>query len=124
MPPRGAAARDPEVFAPAARPVPPRAQAARQEADLLLESLTRHLRSSTLPPFSFRDQGTVASPGRHQAIGRVAPGLLRQGLTLEGLSARLAYGALQRRHRVTLHGRCVPCCWHWAAGWPAARRRV
>ncbi len=105
---------DPDIFAlgdcasckPDAegKAVPPRAQAARQEAHLLAESLLRHLRGSDLPRFSFHDQGAVVSLGRHQAIGRVAQGLLRQGLTLEGLSARLAYWGLQRRHMITLHG--------------------
>ena len=105
---------DPDVFAlgdcascrPDAdgKPVPPRAQAARQEAHGLAESLLRHLRGSALPCFRFHDQGAVVSLGRHQAIGRVAEGLLRRGLTLQGLSARLAYWALQRRHMVTLHG--------------------
>lgn len=105
---------DPDVFAlgdcascqpdGGGKPVPPRAQAARQEAHLLAESLLRHLRGSVLPHFSFHDQGALVSLGRHQAIGRVAEGVLRRGLTLQGLSARLAYWALQRRHMVTLHG--------------------
>lgn len=105
---------DPHVFAlgdcascrpePDGAPVPPRAQAARQEAHLLADALLRHLRGSTLPNFRFHDQGAVVSLGRHNAIGRVARGLLREGLTLEGLAARATYWGLQRRHMVTLHG--------------------
>jgi NADH dehydrogenase len=105
---------DPDIFAlgdcascrpdPEGAPVPPRAQAARQEAHLLAEALLRHLRGSTLPSFSFHDQGAVVSLGRQKAIGRVAQGVLRKGLTLEGVAARLAYWGLQRRHMVTLHG--------------------
>jgi len=105
---------DPHVFAlgdcascrpdPDGAPVPPRAQAARQEAHLLAEALLRHLRGSELPRFSFRDQGAVVSLGRNNAVGRIAQGLLREGLTLEGLTARAAYWGLQRRHMVTLHG--------------------
>ncbi|MCW7537655.1 NAD(P)/FAD-dependent oxidoreductase [Aquabacterium sp. A7-Y] len=92
------------VPAPGAAPVPPRAQAAQQEARLLASSLERHLRGEPLQPFAFKDKGALVSLGRRNAVGRVIGQMTGRGFTFEGLLARLTYWGLQRQHMAALHG--------------------
>lgn len=106
--------RDPCVFAigdcascrtgPAGEPVPPRAQAAQQEADLLARALPKHMRGDCLPPFHFHDKGALVTLGMHNAVGRLMGAKRTRGITLEGALARWAYWVLQRQHMVALHG--------------------
>lgn len=106
--------RDDNVFAlgdcascvpePGAAPVPPRAQAAQQEARLLARALERRLAGRPLPGFRFRDRGAIVSLGRHNAVGRIVGGITGRAFTIEGLMARVTYWTLHRRHLATLHG--------------------
>ena len=89
---------------PGARPVPPRAQAAQQEAQLLAHALEGRLQGAALPSFRFRDRGAIVSLGRRNAVGRLAAGITGRTFTLEGLIARVTYWMLHRRHMATLHG--------------------
>ncbi|MCR5868747.1 FAD-dependent oxidoreductase [Aquincola sp. J276] len=88
--------------------VPPRAQAAHQQAQLLAEALPGFVRGEPLPAFRYDDRGSLVSLGRRHAVGQVhtpAPGPQSgRGWRLEGLLARWAYWGLQRQHMVTLHG--------------------
>lgn len=86
-------------------PVPPRAQAASQQAHWLAGVIEDALRGEPSPgPFRFRDQGTLVALGRRHAVGRVRSGWRRRGLAFDGRLARWTYAAVQRRHRVTLNG--------------------
>ncbi|MES2877119.1 MAG: NAD(P)/FAD-dependent oxidoreductase [Pseudomonadota bacterium] len=106
--------RDPHVFAigdcascrtdPAGEPVPPRAQAAQQEADLLARTLPDYMRGHALPPFHFHDKGALVTLGMHNAVARLTGAHRGRGITLEGTLARWAYWVLQRQHMVALHG--------------------
>ena len=108
--------RDPHVFAigdcascltdPEGKPVPPRAQAARQEADLLARALPKHMRKQqdALPSFHFHDKGALVTLGMHNAVGRMMGTGKGHGITLEGTLARWAYWILQRQHMAALHG--------------------
>ncbi len=84
-------------------PVPPRAQAAHQQASLLARSLAHRLRGGPLLPYVYRDQGSLISLSRYTAIGSLM-GNLTGMLTVEGRLARLVYRALYRMHQITLLG--------------------
>lgn len=94
---------------PGGSAVPPRAQAAHQQAELLARALPGFiLRSEPLPTFHYDDKGSLVSLGRRHAVGRVYTprpgGEAGGGFNLDGLLARWAYWGLQRQHMATLHG--------------------
>ncbi|MBV8764996.1 MAG: NAD(P)/FAD-dependent oxidoreductase [Hyphomicrobiales bacterium] len=106
--------RDPDIFAIGDcaacpqpgndQPVPPRAQAAHQEASHLLRQLKRRLEGKPLEPFVYRDFGSLVSFGRLGAIGNLMGLLLGKGLFIEGALARLMYRSLYKMHEMALHG--------------------
>lgn len=85
-------------------PVPPRAQAARQQAIYLADALPRLMRGQTPEPFRYRDQGSLVSLARYDAFGRLTGSLPRRGITFEGLAAKTMYKLLYRSHQRTLLG--------------------
>ncbi|RZL10970.1 MAG: NAD(P)/FAD-dependent oxidoreductase [Rubrivivax sp.] len=89
---------------PSEKPVPPRAQAAHQEAMFLAGALSRRLKGRPLPAFAFRDRGSLVSLGRRNAVGSITQAARGRHLLLEGWSARVAYWFLYRQHLATLHG--------------------
>jgi NADH dehydrogenase len=84
------------------RPVPPRAQAAHQEAHVLARSLSRQLAGKPLLPFVYKDYGSLISLSS-SSIGNLMGNLFRS-ITIEGFLARLAYLSLYKKHQVSLHG--------------------
>jgi NADH:ubiquinone reductase (H+-translocating) len=84
--------------------VPPRAQAAWQQAVYLSDALTRRLKGRQVPIFSYRDQGTLISFGRAGAAGALMSELLRRPLFLDGWLAASCYRYLYRRHIIGLTG--------------------
>ena len=109
------ATRDPRVFAfgdCAAAPwldkegklVPPRAQAAFQQAAYLNRAIPRIVRGEETSPFRYNDLGSLVSLGDAEAIGTLM-GLARgAGIRIEGLLARLLYKWLYKRHQAALFG--------------------
>jgi NADH dehydrogenase len=105
--------RDPDIFAigdcaacpregePA--PVPPRAQAAHQEAAHMLRQIERRLRGEPLLPYTYRDFGSLVSLGRHSTVGNLM-GLFGRGFFIEGLFAGVMYRSLRTLHERALHG--------------------
>jgi len=90
----------------AGAPLPPTAQAAHQQANLLARSLPRVLRGQPPLPFRFRYRGTLVSLGKGQAVGDL-PSFRRdrgQGLHLRGYGAKFLYVSLYRMHLAALHG--------------------
>jgi NADH dehydrogenase len=85
------------------RPVPPTAQAAHQQASLLLRSISRALRGKSLPHFIYRDYGSLVSLSEYSAIGTLM-GNLTGDIRLEGWIARLVYRSLYRQHQRALFG--------------------
>ena len=106
--------RDPDVFAIGdcaacpweghAVPVPPRAQAAHQQASHLLRSMKRRLRRQALPPFRYRDFGSLVSLGEYSTVGSLMGFLSGKSLRVEGWFARLMYISLHKLHLLALHG--------------------
>ncbi len=86
----------------AERPVPPRAQAAFQEAQLLARSLTRRLDGGEPLPFVYRDYGSLISLSS-STLGNLM-GKLLKSVMIEGRIARLAYLSLYKKHQLALHG--------------------
>jgi NADH:ubiquinone reductase (H+-translocating) len=84
------------------RPVPPRAQAAHQQAHLLARSLAGMLDGKALLPFVYKDYGSLISLSS-SSIGSLM-GNLFKSITIEGFLARLAYLSLYKKHQVSLHG--------------------
>ena len=84
------------------RPVPPRAQAAGQQAAVLAKSLVRRLDHQPLRNFIYRDYGSLISLS-HNAVGNLMGNLLGS-VMLEGRLARMAYISLYKRHQLSLHG--------------------
>ncbi len=84
------------------RPVPPRAQAAHQQAHLLARSLARRLAGKPLLPFVYKDYGSLISLSS-STIGNLMGNLLKS-ITIEGRIARLAYLSLYKKHQMALHG--------------------
>ena len=89
---------------PDGKTVPPRAQAAHQQASLLARSIRARVEGGALPKFRYRDFGSLVSFGEYNAIGNVIGQLTGRNLWVDGLFARLMYWSLYRMHLLALHG--------------------
>ena len=85
-------------------PVPPRAQAAHQQAAHLVREIPRRLRGLALRPFRYRDFGSLVSLGNYQSVGTLMGFATGGTVRLEGLLAKAFYLALYRQHVWALHG--------------------
>lgn len=85
------------------KPVPPRAQAAHQQAALLAKSLTRRAKGRSLLNYHYRDYGSLITLSRHSTFGNLM-GRALGNVMLEGRLARLAYLSLYRQHQAALYG--------------------
>jgi NADH:ubiquinone reductase (H+-translocating) len=86
------------------RNVPPRAQAAHQQASFLFKSFERLLQGKPLPEYTYRDFGSLVSLGHYSAVGNLMGGLIGGSMLIEGLFARFMYMSLYRLHVAALHG--------------------
>jgi NADH dehydrogenase len=84
--------------------VPPRAQAAHQQALHLAVQLKRRLRGQPLKPWRYRDFGSLVSLGEYSTVGNLMGALVGGNLWVEGLFARTMYLSLYKMHQVALHG--------------------
>ncbi|MCE5362234.1 NAD(P)/FAD-dependent oxidoreductase [Pseudomonas anguilliseptica] len=85
------------------RNVPPRAQAAHQQASLLAKSLKLRIEGKLLPEYRYRDYGSLISLSTFSAVGNLM-GNLTGSVMLEGWLARMFYVSLYRMHQVALYG--------------------
>ena len=85
------------------RNVPPRAQAAHQQASLLAKSLKARLENKALPTYEYKDYGSLVSLSRFSAVGNLM-GNLMGSVKLEGWLARMFYVSLYRMHQMALYG--------------------
>ena len=85
-------------------PVPPRAQAAHQQASHLAKQLPRHLRGEPLAEWHYRDFGSLVSLGHYSTVGSLMGKLIGGNLFIEGLFAGLMYKSLYKMHQLALHG--------------------
>lgn len=85
------------------KPVPPRAQAAHQQASLLVKSISRKLQGKPLPEYVYKDYGSLVSLSRYTTVGTLMGNLVGR-MILEGKLARLVYLSLYKQHQLALHG--------------------
>lgn len=83
--------------------VPPRAQAAHQQASLLAKSLRRVLDGKLPLDYHYKDYGSLISLASFSAVGNLM-GNLTGSVMLEGKLARLFYISLYRMHQIALYG--------------------
>ena len=86
------------------RTVPPRAQAAHQQASHLARELPRYLRGETPRPYQYRDFGSLVSLGHYSTVGSLMGKLIGRSMFIQGLFARLMYLSLYKLHELALHG--------------------
>lgn len=134
---------DPHIYAigdcasfvcPVQGPLPPRAQAAHQQAMYLAHSLAHSLaneRADERAPqaqggaarqagFDYRDYGSVVSLGPLAAVGMLAATVGGRKLQIGGAAARWLYRLMYRKHLMALHG-FVRMAARTLADWIAAR---
>ncbi|TAH66198.1 MAG: NAD(P)/FAD-dependent oxidoreductase [Rhodopseudomonas palustris] len=107
--------RDPHIFAIGdcsscpregyPNPVPPRAQAAHQMATHIIRHIEPIMQRQPIPPFEYRDFGSLVSLGKYSAVGNVMGYAVGRSMFIEGMMARLMYRALYKMHEAALHGR-------------------
>ncbi len=85
-------------------PVPPRAQAAHQQASFMVGQIRRKLAGKPLEPFHYRDFGSLVSLGEYSTVGNLMGGLAGKSLFIEGLFARVMYRSLYKMHQHALFG--------------------
>lgn len=84
--------------------VPPRAQAAHQQAVYLAKQLQRRLEGKSLADFHYQDFGSLVSLGENWAVGGLMGNIARGTLFVEGYLARFMYNMLYKKHQLSLHG--------------------
>lgn len=85
--------------------VPPRAQAAHQQASMLIKTVKcRVAGKRTLPEFTYRDYGSLVNLGKYTTVGNLMGALSGGSLFIEGLIARTMYQSLYKLHLMALHG--------------------
>jgi NADH:ubiquinone reductase (H+-translocating) len=84
--------------------VPPRAQAAHQQASFVAKALTKRVRNV---PFSgqyrYRDYGSLVTLGRYSTVGSLM-GAITGSVRVSGWIARWVYLSLYKMHQLTLFG--------------------
>lgn len=120
--------RDPDIFALGdccACPqgegwVPPRAQAAHQQAGLLARSLVRRLQGKNLLDFTYEDHGSLVSLGHYSTVGSLMGAIASGSVFIEGTIVKWMYWSLHKHHQVAVNG------WFhtWLSTWAETIDRV
>jgi NADH dehydrogenase len=84
--------------------VPPRAQAAHQQATHLYRQIRRRLAGKPLQDYTYRDFGSLVSLGEFSTVGNMMGRIVGGSLMIEGTFARLMYLSLYKLHELALHG--------------------
>jgi NADH dehydrogenase len=85
--------------------VPPRAQAAHQQATMLVKTVKNRVAGKrNLPVYSYVDYGSLVNLGKYSTVGNLMGSLSGGSLFIEGLIARLMYMSLYKMHLMALHG--------------------
>jgi NADH dehydrogenase len=88
------------------KPVPPRAQAAHQQADFLVKTFMNMASGHPPPknPYVYRDYGSLVSIGRQTTVGNLMGSLRGASMFVEGFMARMMYMSLHLMHHQALLG--------------------
>lgn len=87
--------------------VPPRAQAAHQQASTMVKTLQRRLEGKPPLEYTYVDYGSLISLSRHSTVGNLMGSIARKwsgSVIIEGLMARFMYFSLYKMHQLALHG--------------------
>ena len=84
--------------------VPPRAQAAHQQASHMVKQIASRLAGKRLRPYRYRDFGSLVSLGEYTTVGNLMGALVGGNMLVEGYIARLMYTSLYKMHELALHG--------------------
>ena len=84
--------------------VPPRAQAAHQQASHMVKQIVARLEGRPLAPYRYRDFGSLVSLGQFSTVGNLMGGLVGKNLWIEGWFAYMMYLSLYKLHELALHG--------------------
>ena len=89
------------------KPVPPRAQAAHQQADYLLATLVRQAgaKPEQAQPYHYRDYGSLVSFGQTTTVGSLMGSLKGLSWFVEGFFARMMYVSLHLLHHAAVLGK-------------------
>ncbi len=83
--------------------VPPRAQTAHQQADVLAKTFINQLRGKAMCDFTYKDHGVLVSLSQYGSFGKIMGGWAGSHI-IAGKLAQLAYRSLYFMHNVALHG--------------------
>ncbi|MEI6159833.1 MAG: NAD(P)/FAD-dependent oxidoreductase, partial [Roseococcus sp.] len=97
------------------QPIPPRAQAAHQQASHMYNQIERLMEGKPLEPFIYRDFGSLVSLGKYSTVGSLMGFLVGKSMFIEGYFARLMYRSLYKMHQTALHG-SAPTFWRTVTG--------
>ena len=87
--------------------VPPRAQAAHQQASMLVRTMRCRLAGRALPRYRYVDYGSLINMSRYSTVGNLMGSVAKLWSTnvfVEGYFARLVYRSLYKMHQLALHG--------------------
>ncbi len=87
--------------------VPPRAQAAHQQADYLLDVFLRAARgrAQSAQPYRYRDYGSLVSFGHRNSVGSLMGSLKGMNFFVDGFFARMMYASLHLMHHAAVLGK-------------------
>jgi len=83
--------------------VPPRAQAAHQQAATLVKTVRQRLKGRPPLDYTYRDYGSLVALGHYSTVGNLMGGLVGSML-VSGLIARFVYLSLYKMHQAALYG--------------------
>jgi len=83
--------------------VPPRAQAAHQQASTLARTICRRLKGQSALEYTYRDYGSLVALGRYSTVGSLMGGLVGS-MMVSGYIARFVYLSLYKMHQAALYG--------------------
>lgn len=84
--------------------IPPRAQAAHQEATHVFKQIKARLSGGELTTFVYRDFGSLVSLGHYSTVGNLMGFVSGRSLMIEGLFAKIMYRSLYKMHQMALFG--------------------
>ena len=87
--------------------VPPRAQAAHQQASMLNKSINNYVNNRILLEYTYVDYGSLINMSRYSTVGSLMGSISRlwsKSLFVEGIFARIVYISLYKMHQLALHG--------------------
>ena len=84
--------------------VPPRAQAAHQQASFMVQQIRAVMEKRSLGEYRYRDFGSLVSLGKYSTVGSLMGFIVGKSMFIEGHFARLMYRSLYKMHEAALHG--------------------